>query len=157
MRIGHGYDIHRLITGRKLVLGGIDVPFEKGEDAHSDGDVLIHAVIDALLGALSCGDIGTHFPPTDDTYKNISSRELLRRTYRVIMEKGFSPINIDATVILERPKIGTYVREMRQNIADDLSIPVECISVKGKTSEKCGAVGKGEAVEAYAVCLLQNR
>ena len=157
IRIGQGYDIHRLIKGRKLLLGGVEIPFEKGEDAHSDGDVLLHAVIDALLGAAAAGDIGTHFPPSDAQYKNISSRELLRRTALVLQKSGFTILNIDATVIIEKPKIRPYNLEIRSNIAEDLNLTTDAVSVKGKTAEKTGPVGKGEAVEARAVCLIQNR
>lgn len=156
IRIGHGYDIHRLTAGRKLFLGGIEIPFEKGEDAHSDGDVLLHAIIDSLLGASASGDIGTHFPPNDDSYKNISSRVLLRRTAELLGKRGYAPVNIDASVILEGPKIGPYIIGMRETIARDLGIEVERVSVKGKTAEKTGAVGEGRAVEAHAVCLIRS-
>ncbi len=156
-RIGQGYDIHRLTAGSNMVLGGAAIPSDMGEEAHSDGDVLLHAVIDALFGAAAAGDIGTHFPPEDRQYKDISSRELLRRTASVLKEKGYVVVNIDATVILEQPKIRPYIPEMRKNIGEDLGIRPDCVSVKGKTAEKTGPVGKGEAVEAQAVCLIQNR
>lgn len=157
IRVGQGYDIHRLVAGREFILGGVTIPAEKGEDAHSDGDVLLHAVIDSLFGAAAAGDIGTHFPPTDDQYKNISSRDLLREAAARVAEMGWTVVNIDATVILEKPKIRTYIQEMRNNIAEDLKIGKDWVSVKGKTSEKTGPVGNGEAVEAQAVCLIQNR
>jgi len=154
MRIGEGWDLHVLAGGRPLVLGGVTVPFPLGEDAHSDGDVLLHAVIDALLGAAALGDIGTHFPPGDGRYRNISSRKLLRRTVELLEEAGYAPSNVDATVVIQEPRIGPYIRQMRENIAADLEIGAEAVSVKAKSAEGTGAVGAGEAVEARAVCLL---
>ncbi len=154
MRIGEGWDLHVLAGGRPLVLGGVTIPFSLGEDAHSDGDVILHAVIDALFGAAALGDIGTHFPPGDERYRNIPSRQLLRRASQIIEEAGYKPSNVDATVVIQEPKIGPYIREMRENIAADLGIAVEAVSVKAKSAEGTGAVGSGDAVEARAVCLL---
>ncbi len=156
-RIGQGYDIHRLVPGRILRLGGVEIPFDKGEEAHSDGDVLLHAIIDALLGACAAGDIGTHFPPEEDAYKDISSRELLRKTVRIMEERGFTCVNIDTTVILEKPKIQPFVQKIRETIARDMALACDCVSVKGKSAEQCDAVGRGEAVEAHAVCFIRNR
>lgn len=154
MRIGEGYDLHVLAEGRALVLGGVMIPFSRGEAAHSDGDVLLHAVIDALLGAAALGDIGVFFPSNDERYRNISSRHLLCRTLEFIKEAGYRPSNVDATVIIQEPKIGPYIRRMRENIAADLGIAVGTVSVKAKTAEGTGPVGAGEAVEARAVSML---
>lgn len=153
MRIGQGYDIHRLITGRRLMLGGVEIPCEKGEEAHSDGDVLIHAIIDSILGALSKGDIGSHFPPSDEKYKNADSRMLL---YQVMNETGARIINLDTTIIIERPKLREHVDKIVESLSRILDIEPSRISVKAKTKEKCDATGSGEAVEAYAIVLLDN-
>ncbi|MBN1698077.1 MAG: 2-C-methyl-D-erythritol 2,4-cyclodiphosphate synthase [Spirochaetales bacterium] len=155
MRVGFGYDIHRLKKGRNLVLAGVTIPHTHGESGHSDGDVLIHAVIDAIFGALSEGDIGTHFPPGDPDYKGISSRILLRKTKNLLDEKNVKIINIDCTVVLEKPKIATYTGQMRENLAQDLFVDHKAVSIKGKTKEGCGEVGHGKAVEAFAVVLIQ--
>jgi 2-C-methyl-D-erythritol 2,4-cyclodiphosphate synthase len=157
MRVGHGYDVHKLVPGNKLILGGVDIPFPLGEEAFSDGDVLIHAVIDALFGAAALGDIGKHFPPGDEQYKDISSRILLKRALSILEEEGYGIANIDATVILQEPRILPYVQAMRENISEDLSIPKESVSIKGKTAERLGPVGRGESVEAHAVCLIEKR
>ena len=141
---------------RLLLLGGVDIPFPLGEEAFSDGDVLIHAIIDALFGAAALGDIGTHFPPGDEQYRDISSRILLKRTSGILAAEGYGIVNIDATVILQEPRISPHVSAMRKNISDDLSVSVETVSVKGKTAERMGHVGRGEAVEAYAVCLVEK-
>lgn len=154
MRIGEGYDLHVLAEGRALVLGGVTIPFSRGEDAHSDGDVLLHAVIDALLGAAALGDIGTFFPAGDERYRNIPSRKLLRRTLEILGKAGYMPSNVDATVILQEPRIGPYIRQMRENLAADLGVAIGAVSVKAKTAEGTGPVGAGEAAEARAVCLL---
>jgi 2-C-methyl-D-erythritol 2,4-cyclodiphosphate synthase len=154
MRVGFGYDIHKLVTGRKLLLGGVEIPSSVGEKAHSDGDVLIHAVIDALLGAASLGDIGKHFPPGDPAFKGISSRLLLAKTKTLIHNHGYTISNIDSTIILERPKLLPHITAMKEHIASDLGIVPGDISIKGKTKEQCDATGAGEAVEAYAVVLL---
>jgi len=154
MRIGQGYDIHRLVSGRPLILGGVNIPSELGEEAHSDGDVLIHALIDALLGALAQGDIGTHYPPSDPTWKDADSRALLRETVTRVREAGYRIGNIDTTVIIEKPRLGTYREKIRQTIANDLNLSVNCVSFKAKTKEKQDAAGQGLAVEALAVVLI---
>jgi len=156
-RIGQGWDLHRLVPGRPLVLGGITIPWEKGCLAHSDGDVLIHAVIDALLGAAGLEDIGTHFPPSDPRWKDADSRDLLRRVMDMIRERGFRAGNLDCTVILERPKLGPHKEAIRHSLAGLLEILPEACSVKAKTAEGTGAVGAGEAVEALAAVLLLSR
>jgi 2-C-methyl-D-erythritol 2,4-cyclodiphosphate synthase len=153
LRIGTGYDIHRLQHGRKLVIGGVDVPHEKGPVGHSDGDVLIHAIMDAILGACSLGDIGYHFPDDDPQYEGMASRELLDRLQAKIVKMGRIE-HIDTTVVIERPKLAPYIEQMRQTIADVLEIPIEKISIKAKTAEGLGPVGREEAAEAYAVALV---
>ncbi len=154
MRVGFGYDIHKLVAGRKLMLGGVEIPSPVGEKAHSDGDALLHAVIDALLGAASLGDIGKHFPPGDPAYKGISSRVLLSQTGTLIKKQNYTISNIDSTIILERPKLLPHITSMKENIASDLGMDPGDVSIKGKTKEQCDAAGAGEAVEAYAVVLL---
>ena len=154
VRIGHGYDVHRLVPDRALILGGVTVPFEKGLLGHSDADVLLHAICDALLGALALGDIGKHFPDTDEQYKNIDSRILLSRTAELIREKGWQIGNIDATVIAQAPRLSPYIQEMRENIATVLNIPLNAISVKATTEEHLGFTGEGLGIAAHAVCLL---
>ena len=154
MRIGQGYDIHRLVEGRPLILGGITVPFEKGEDGHSDGDVLIHAIIDALLGALADGDIGTHYPPSDPKWKGVSSRLLLKETAERVTRAGYRIGNLDCTVILEKPKLLPFRDAIRRTLSEDLKIPREDLSFKAKTKEKMDAAGRGLAVEAMAAVLL---
>ncbi|MGI5984256.1 MAG: 2-C-methyl-D-erythritol 2,4-cyclodiphosphate synthase [Clostridiales bacterium] len=156
MRIGHGYDVHKLAVNRKLILGGIDIPYDKGLDGHSDADVLIHAIIDALLGAAAFGDIGTLFPDTDPKYKDADSAELLRRVYMRISEAGYSIGNIDSTVIAQAPKLAPYIEEMRENIAKVLNISADCINIKATTEEKLGFTGAGEGIAAHAVVLLNN-
>jgi 2-C-methyl-D-erythritol 2,4-cyclodiphosphate synthase len=155
MRIGFGYDIHRLRKRRDLVLAGVRIPWPRGEAGHSDGDVLIHAIIDALCGAAGEGDIGTHFPQADKRYKNMSSRHLLRKIKAIIDKKAIRITNIDCTVILEKPKIAIYAGQMKKNLSEDLSIREETISIKGKTKEGLGDVGRGKAIEAYAVVLVE--
>ncbi|UCG92923.1 MAG: 2-C-methyl-D-erythritol 2,4-cyclodiphosphate synthase [candidate division WOR-3 bacterium] len=150
--VGIGYDIHRLVENRTLYLGGVKIDFSKGLAGHSDGDVLIHAVCDALLGAANLGDIGLHFPPDDEKYKGISSIELLKHVRTFLERSNFIPRNIDAVVITEEPKILTYVKSMRENIANALHIPAEIISIKGKTNEGLGDIGRGNAIAAWAVC-----
>jgi 2-C-methyl-D-erythritol 2,4-cyclodiphosphate synthase len=157
MKVGFGYDIHRLAKERKLLLGGVEIPFPLGEEGYSDGDVLIHAIIDAILGPAGLGDIGSNFPPGSEEFAGISSRILLERTRRMVESQGFSIVNLDCTVVLEEPKILPYVREIREAIASVLAIPPERVSVKGKTKEGVDAAGEGRAVEAYAVVLLQER
>jgi 2-C-methyl-D-erythritol 2,4-cyclodiphosphate synthase len=153
-RIGLGYDVHQFDENRKLVLGGIEIPFEKGLLGHSDADVLLHAICDAMLGALSLGDIGKHFPNTDPAYKDADSKELLRRVNELIAANGYVINNIDSTVILERPKLINHVPKMRKVIADILKIGLEQISIKATTNEGMGFIGKGEGCAAHAVVLL---
>ena len=156
MRTGFGFDSHRLARGRKLVLGGVVIPFHKGECGHSDGDVLIHAVIDAILGAACLGDIGSHFPSSDPAYKDIESTLLLRKTVEKI-EPLYRVVNIDCTVVLERPKILDYVQTIRESLSRTAGIPLGSVSVKGKTKEGLDSAGRGKAVEAYATVLLESR
>ncbi len=156
MRIGQGWDLHRLVPGRKLIIGGIYVPWETGAEAHSDGDVLIHAIIDALFGAAALGDIGKHFPPEDDEFKDISSGILLERTGKILKDNQYRIINIDTTLVLEKPKISDYTDAMRGKIAANLSIPADRVSIKAKTKEGVDASGRGEAVEAFAVVLIER-
>ena len=155
MRIGMGYDIHRLVAGRKLVLGGIVIPFEKGLWGHSDADVLVHAVIDALLGAAGLGDIGRHFPDTAPEFKDISSLKLLSKTYEMIKSKGLTVQNIDSTIFAEAPKLLRYKAEMQKNIAQAIEIEQDRVNVKAKTFEGLGMVGKGEGMAAQCVALLK--
>ncbi len=155
-RIGFGYDLHRLVPGRKLWIGGVEIPADRGEEGHSDGDVLIHAVIDALLGAASLGDIGLHFPPSDPAYKDISSRILLRKTRELLSNTGFQILNIDCTVVLEEPKLLPHREAILKALAQDLLVQPDRLSVKGKTKEQVDSVGNREAVEAYAVALLSK-
>lgn len=153
MRIGFGYDNHRLIEGRPLIIGGINIPSQFGEDAHSDGDVLIHAIIDALLGATAKGDIGMHFPPSDERYRNADSKELLKETLKIT---NANIVNIDTTVVLEKVKLKPYIEEIRKTLALILNADIDMISVKAKTHEGVDSTGKGEAIEAYAVVLTNN-
>lgn len=154
MRIGHGYDVHRLVENRKLVLGGVKIPYEKGLLGHSDADVLLHAISDAILGAAALGDIGKHFPPDDAAYLNADSLELLKKVSCLICEKGYSVVNIDATVIAQKPKLLPYIEQMRKNISLALDIPFDAVSVKATTEEKLGFTGSGEGIAAHAVTLL---
>lgn len=156
IRIGQGYDLHRLEQGENLILGGVTLESDMGTVAHSDGDALIHALIDALLGAVALGDIGSHFPPSDNHYKNADSRKLLRETRDLVCGKGYRIINIDTTIILEAPKLRPHIDQMRAFLAEDLNLPVETVSVKAKTNEKVDAVGEGRAVEALAAVLLEK-
>jgi 2-C-methyl-D-erythritol 2,4-cyclodiphosphate synthase len=154
MRVGLGYDIHRLVPGRKLVLGGVVIPFDKGLIGHSDADVLVHAVCDALLGASNLGDIGVHFPDTDPTFKGISSIKLLAKTHRMVKNNGFKIINIDSVIFIETPKISPFRDEMRKNIALAIEIDPDCINVKATTTEGLGIIGKGEGIGAMCVALI---
>ena len=156
MRIGHGYDVHRLVEGRKLILGGVEIPFEKGLDGHSDADVLVHAVMDALLGAAALGDIGKLFPDNDDEYLGADSVELLKKVRDVLQEHGWKPGNLDATVIAQRPKLAPYIDTMRKRIADALETDAENVSVKATTEERLGFTGSGEGIAAHAVCLIER-
>ncbi len=157
MRIGHGYDVHRFKTGGRLVLGGVTIPYEKGLEAHSDGDVLIHAICDALLGAAALGDIGKHFPNTSEELKGVDSRVLLRRVAGLLQERGFGVANVDATVVTETPKIAPFVAEMRARLAADLGLVPDCVNVKATTTEGLGFTGEGQGVAAYAVALLSDQ
>lgn len=156
MRIGHGYDVHRLVEGRPLILGGVNVPYEKGLDGHSDADVLIHAIIDALLGAAALGDIGKLYPDTDNRYLGIDSRILLSETADRLSEKGYTVVNIDATVIAQKPKLAAHIKAMRTNIATTLRVDEDAINVKATTEEKLGFTGSGDGIAAHAVCLIQK-
>jgi len=156
MRIGTGYDVHKLVEDRKLILGGVEVPYEKGLLGHSDADVLTHALMDALLGAAALGDIGKLFPDNDDAFKGISSIELLKRVKSVLDDEGYSLGNADVTVICQRPKLAGYIDEMRRNVADALAVDVDKISIKATTTEKLGFAGRGEGIAAEAVCLLNR-
>ncbi|MBQ3550743.1 MAG: 2-C-methyl-D-erythritol 2,4-cyclodiphosphate synthase [Clostridia bacterium] len=157
IRVGHGYDVHRLVTDRKLILGGVEIPFEMGLLGHSDADVLLHAVSDALLGAAALGDIGKHFPDNDDSFKNIDSRILLRRVVELLEDEGYGISNIDATVIMQRPKLKPFIPEMVNNIAADCKILVGQVNVKATTEEKLGFTGEGLGVSAHAVCLIYKK
>ena len=156
MRIGHGYDVHRLVPGRKLILGGVEVPFEKGLDGHSDADVLVHAVMDAMLGAAALGDIGKLFPDNDDAYLGADSMELLKKVRDALRAHGWRLGNLDVTVIAQRPKLAPFIDTMRSNIADALETDVSNISVKATTEERLGFTGSGEGIAAHAVCLIER-
>ena len=156
MRIGMGYDVHRLTEGRKLILRGVEIPYEKGLLGHSDADVLLHAVMDALLGAAALGDIGKHFPDTDPRYAGISSLLLLKHVGELLEENGFVIENLDATIIAQRPKMRPYIDQMRENLADTLKIDLDRVNVKATTEEGLGFTGTGEGISAQAVCLLQS-
>lgn len=153
LRVGSGFDVHRLVENRKLILGGIHIPFEKGLLGHSDADVLLHAICDALLGALALGDIGIHFPDSSPQYKDIDSSLLLRKSYELVQAEGYHLINLDATIILQKPRVKDYIPEMREHIAALLKVPVSAISVKATTTEKLGFTGREEGVAAEAVVL----
>ncbi|MDI1309620.1 MAG: 2-C-methyl-D-erythritol 2,4-cyclodiphosphate synthase [Methylotenera sp.] len=154
IRIGHGFDVHQLVVGRKCIIGGIEIPFEKGLDGHSDADVLLHAICDALLGAAGLGDIGKHFPPSDNKFKGIDSRELLRHVVALLKVKSFVVNNIDATVICEAPKLSAHTAQMCTNIAADCAVEITQINVKATTTEKLGFTGRGEGIAAEAVCTI---
>ena len=156
MRIGHGYDVHRLVEGRDLILGGVKIDYEKGLLGHSDADVLLHAVSDALLGAAGLGDIGRHFPDTDPKYKGADSLELLREVYQKISEKGFRVGNIDVTMIAQRPKLKDFIPRMQENIAAAVNVTADRVNVKATTEEKLGFTGSGEGMACHAVCLLEE-
>lgn len=156
MRIGTGYDVHRLTEGRKCILGGVEIPYEKGFLGHSDADVLLHAIMDALLGAAAHGDIGKHFPDTDEKYRGISSLELLKKVGELLEEKTFLIENIDATIIAQAPKMRPHIEQMRENIAKTLGIEISQVNVKATTEEGLGFTGSGEGIAAQAVCLLSS-
>jgi len=157
MRIGTGYDVHRLVEGRKLIIGGVDIPYEKGLLGHSDADVLLHAVCDALLGAAGLGDIGRHFPDTDQRFKGISSLKLLGEVGRLLDGNGFSVNNIDATIVAERPKMAPHIAAMAANIAAAVRVDVSAVNVKATTTEGLGFAGRGEGIAAYAACTIASR
>ena len=156
MRIGHGYDVHKLVEGRDLILGGVKIDYEKGLLGHSDADVLLHAVSDALLGAAGLGDIGRHFPDTDPKYKGADSLALLREVYRKISEKGFRVGNIDVTMIAQKPKLKDFIPQMQENIAAAVGVTPDRVNVKATTEEKLGFTGTGEGMSCHAVCLLED-
>jgi len=156
MRVGHGIDVHRFVKGRPLILGGIKIPFEKGLEGYSDADVAIHAIIDALLGAAALDDIGTHFSDSDPQYKNISSAILLKRTITLINERGFQPGNIDVTIVAQKPKIRSYIPEIRKNLSSILNLPESYISVKATTTENMGFTGRGEGILAIATATVKG-
>ncbi len=157
MRIGIGYDMHRLVPDRRLIIGGVDIPYEKGLLGHSDADVLAHAIIDALFGAAALGDIGRHFPDTDPKYKGADSMVLLGEACRLIDEAGYSIINIDANIIIQAPKMAPHIEAIRERLAEVMGVDVGAVSVKAKTNEKLDSVGQGEGVIAQAVCLLAEK
>ena len=157
MRIGMGYDVHKLVPERKLILGGVDIPYALGLLGHSDADVLLHAIMDSLLGAASLGDIGKHFPDTDDRFKGISSIELLKEVGKLISEKGYKIGNIDATIIAQKPKMAPHIPLMRENIASALNIDLEQINVKATTEEGLGFTGEGKGISSQSICLLTNK
>lgn len=156
MRIGHGYDVHRLVEGRKCIIGGVDIPHETGLDGHSDADVLVHAVMDALLGALALGDIGKHFPDTDPRYKGADSMALLRHVAALIAKEGYRLGNLDATVLAQAPKLAPHIMQMRENIAGALGCEASRVSVKATTEEKLGFTGTKQGIAAHCVCLLER-
>ena len=155
MRIGHGYDVHKLVENRRLILGGVEIPYEKGLLGHSDADVLLHAVSDALLGAAALGDIGKHFPDTDPAFKDADSRKLLRHVVGLIKQKGFCVGNIDCTIIAQRPKLKDYIETMRDNIAEDCQVDTSFVNVKATTEEGLGFTGEGLGISAHAVCIIE--
>ena len=154
MRIGQGFDVHALVAERKLVIGGVQIPYEKGLEGHSDADVLIHAICDALLGAAALGDIGRHFPDTDPQYRGADSRVLLRAVEKKIAAAGYLVANVDATIIAQAPRMAPHVAQMCRNIAEDLGVPVGSVNVKATTTEHLGFTGRGEGIAAQAICLL---
>jgi len=156
LRVGTGYDVHKLVNDRRLIIGGVNIPYEKGLLGHSDADVLLHAVMDALLGAAALGDIGKHFPDTDPAYKGISSVVLLERVRALLLEKGFLVENIDATIIAQAPKMRPYIDTMRENIANAMEMDISCVNVKATTEEGLGFTGAGEGIAAQAVCVLTS-
>ena len=156
MRIGHGYDVHRLVEGRDLILGGVNIPYEKGLLGHSDADVLTHAVMDALLGAAALGDIGKHFPDSDPSYKGANSLALAREVARLLTAKNYRTGNVDATILAQAPKLAPHIPQMRENLALALGIPTDAVSVKATTEEGLGFTGSGEGIAAHAVCLLEE-
>lgn len=155
MRIGHGYDVHKLVENRELYLGGVKIPYERGLLGHSDADVLLHAICDALLGAAALGDIGKHFPDSIDKFKGIDSKILLKLTGELLSDKGYKIINIDSTVLAQAPKLSPFIDDMRQNIAQCLNVSIDCVSVKATTEEGLGFTGQGLGIAAHAVCIIE--
>ena len=156
IKVGQGFDVHQLVSGRKCIIGGVEIPFDKGLDGHSDADVLLHAISDAILGAAGLGDIGKHFPNTDPSIKNIDSRNILKKVVLVLHEKKYSIINIDATVICELPKLTPYIDHMKNNIASDCNIEINAVNIKATTTETLGFTGRGEGIAAQAICLVES-
>ncbi len=156
IKVGQGFDVHQLVNGRKCIIGGVEIPFEKGLDGHSDADVLLHAISDAILGAAGLGDIGKHFPNTDPSIKNIDSRNILKKIVLLLHEKKYSIINIDATVICELPKLTPYIDRMKNNIASDCNIEINAVNIKATTTENLGFTGRGEGIAAQAICLVES-
>ena len=156
IKVGQGFDVHQLVSGRKCIIGGVEIPFDKGLDGHSDADVLLHAISDAILGAAGLGDIGKHFPNTDPSIKNIDSRNILKKIVLLLHEKKYSIINIDATVICELPKLTPYIDRMKHNIASDCHIEINAVNIKATTTETLGFTGRGEGIAAQAICLVES-
>jgi len=156
IKVGQGFDVHQLVSGRKCIIGGVEIPFHKGLDGHSDADVLLHAISDAILGAAGLGDIGKHFPNTDPSIKNIDSRNILKKVALLLHEKKYSIINIDATVICELPKLTPYIDRMKNNIASDCHIEINAVNIKATTTETLGFTGRGEGIAAQAICLVES-
>jgi 2-C-methyl-D-erythritol 2,4-cyclodiphosphate synthase len=156
IKVGQGFDVHQLVNGRKCIIGGVDIPFSKGLDGHSDADVLLHAISDAILGAAALGDIGKHFPNTDPLIKDINSREILKKVISLLQQKKYSIVNIDATVICELPKLTPYIDQIKKNIASDCNIDINRINVKATTTETLGFTGRGEGIAAQAICLIES-
>ena len=156
MRIGHGYDVHKLAENRELIIGGVNIPYEKGLLGHSDADVLLHAICDSLLGAAALGDIGKHFPDTDPEFRGIDSMLLLKKVAELLWDKGYKIINIDSTVLAQRPKLSPYILKMRENIASMAGVDTDCVSVKATTEEGLGFTGEGLGIAAHAVCLIDK-
>lgn len=157
MRIGHGYDVHRLVENRRCIIGGVDIPSDLGLLGHSDADVLLHAISDALLGAAALGDIGKHFPPSDNAFKDADSRVLLRRVVKLLDENGFKVGNVDSTIIAEKPKMAPFIEQMRKNIAADLGVDISFVSVKATTEEGLGFTGEKLGIAAHSVCIIKNK
>ena len=157
MRIGSGYDVHRLVEGRKLIIGGVEIPHDKGLLGHSDADVLLHAVMDALLGAAALGDIGKHFPDSDERYKGISSVLLLEKVGELLEENNYVIENIDCTIIAQKPKLAPFIAQMEENIAEKLGVDIDCVNIKATTTEKLGFEGRQEGISAQAVCTIVKR
>ena len=155
--MGQGFDVHQLVSGRKCIIGGVEIPFHKGLDGHSDADVLLHAIADAILGATGLGDIGQHFPNTDPSIKDIDSRDILKKVILLIQEKKYSIINIDATVICELPKLAPFIDRMKNNIALDCHLDIQAVNVKATTTETLGFTGRGEGIAAQAICLIESQ